>query len=58
MQSRRDQIHSYQFFMHRVVSGLVTREADPRELPFGRLGGAALGSVMVAAPAHGATAAP
>jgi type VII secretion protein EccB len=46
--SRRDQIHSYQFFLHRVVSALVARETDPRELPFGRLGGAALGSVMVA----------
>lgn len=48
MQSRRDQVHSYQFFMHRVVSGLVARESDPAELPFRRLGGAALGSVMLA----------
>lgn len=48
MQSRRDQIHSYQFFMHRVISGLVARESDPAELPFRRLGGAALGGVMVA----------
>src|SRR5688572_19605649 len=48
MQSRRDQIHSYQFFLHRVISGLVAREADPAELPFRRLGGAALGSVMIA----------
>lgn len=49
MQSRRDQIHSYQFFLHRVVSGLIARNGDPAELPFRRLGGAALGSVMVAA---------
>ena len=48
MQSRRDQVHSYQFFMHRVISGLVARESDPAELPFRRLGGAALGSVMIA----------
>lgn len=48
MQSRRDQVHSYQFFLHRVVSALVARESDPAELPFRRLGGAALGSVMVA----------
>lgn len=49
MQSRRDQIHSYQFFLHRVISGLIARQADPAELPFRRLGGAALGSFMVAA---------
>jgi type VII secretion protein EccB len=48
MQTRRDQVHSYQFFLHRVVSGLVARESDPAELPFRRLGGAALGSVMLA----------
>jgi type VII secretion protein EccB len=48
MQSRRDQVHSYQFFMHRVISALVARESDPAEFPFRRLGGAALGSVMVA----------
>ncbi len=48
MQSKREQVHSYQFFMHRVISGLVARESDPAELPFRRLGGAALGSVMVA----------
>jgi type VII secretion protein EccB len=48
VQTRRDQVHSYQFFLHRVVSGLVARESDPAELPFRRLGGAALGSVMLA----------
>jgi type VII secretion protein EccB len=51
VQSRRDQVHSYQFFLHRVVSGLVARESDPAELPFRRLGGAALGSFMVAVAA-------
>jgi type VII secretion protein EccB len=47
VQSRRDQVHSYQFFLHRVISGLVARESDPAELPFRRLGGATLASVMV-----------
>lgn len=48
MQSRTDQVHSYQFFLQRVVSALVTRESDPADLPFRRLGWAGLGSVMVA----------
>lgn len=48
MQSRTDQVHSYQFFLQRVVSGLVARESDPAELPFRRLGWAGIGSVMVA----------
>lgn len=48
MQSRTDQVHSYQFFLQRVVSGLVARESDPAELPFRRLGWSAFGSIMVA----------
>lgn len=48
MQSRTDQVHSYEFFLQRVVSGLVARESDPAELPFRRLGWAGFGSVMVA----------
>jgi type VII secretion protein EccB len=48
MQSRTDQVHSYQFFLQRVVSGLVARESDPAELPFRRLGWSAFGSFMVA----------
>jgi type VII secretion protein EccB len=47
MQSRTDQVHSYQFFLQRVVSGLVARESDPAELPFRRLGWSAFGSIMV-----------
>lgn len=47
MQSRTDQVHSYQFFLHRVISGLVARESDPAELPFRRLGWSAFGSIMV-----------
>ncbi|HEY8473816.1 MAG TPA: type VII secretion protein EccB [Natronosporangium sp.] len=48
MQSRTDQVHSYEFFLQRVVSGLVARESDPAELPFRRLGWSGFGSVMVA----------
>jgi type VII secretion protein EccB len=48
MQSRTDQVHSYQFFLQRVISGLVARESDPAELPFRRLGWSAFGSFMVA----------
>lgn len=47
MQSRTDQVHSYQFFLHRVISGLVAKESDPAELPFRRLGWSAFGSIMV-----------
>jgi ESX secretion system ATPase EccB len=48
MQSRTDQVHSYEFFLQRVVSGLVARESDPAELPFRRLGWSGFGSVMIA----------
>ncbi|MPZ27568.1 MAG: type VII secretion protein EccB [Micromonosporaceae bacterium] len=48
MQSRTDQVHSYQFFLQRVVSGLVARESDPAELPFRRLGWSAFGGFMIA----------
>jgi type VII secretion protein EccB len=48
MQSRTDQVHSYQFFLQRVVSGLVTKESDPADLPFRRLGWSGFGSVMLA----------
>lgn len=48
MQSRTDQVHSYQFFLQRVVSGLVARESDPAELPFRRLGWSAFAGFMVA----------
>jgi type VII secretion protein EccB len=47
MQSRSDQVHSYEFFLQRVVSGLVARESDPAELPFRRLGWSGFGSIMV-----------
>ena len=48
MPSRRDQIQSYQFFMQRVISAFVTRDPDPAMTPFRRLGGAGVGSFMIA----------
>jgi type VII secretion protein EccB len=48
MPSRRDQIQSYQFFVQRVISAFVAREPDPAQSPFRRLGGAGVGSIMIA----------
>jgi type VII secretion protein EccB len=48
MPTRRDQIQSWQFHMQRVISAFVTRDPDPAETPFRRLGGAGLGGVMAA----------
>lgn len=48
MPSRRDQVHSYQFFVQRMTSALVARDPDPEAAPFRRLGGAGLGGIMVA----------
>ena len=48
MASRRDQLHSYQFMVQRVVSALVFRKTDPDQSPFRRAGGAVFASVMVA----------
>ncbi|MEN3308214.1 MAG: hypothetical protein V7603_4416, partial [Micromonosporaceae bacterium] len=36
MASRRDQLQSYQFLIHRVISALVMRETDPAESPLRR----------------------
>jgi type VII secretion protein EccB len=49
MQSRTDQVHAYQFFLQRMTSGLVAREADPADVPFRRLGWAGFASFMLAA---------
>lgn len=49
MATRRDQFQSYQFMVRRVVSALVLRETDPVQSPLRRMGGAAFGSVMLAA---------
>jgi len=48
MASRQNQLHSYQFAVQRTVSALVTREPDPAQPPFRRVGGAAFASLMVA----------
>lgn len=48
MASRRDQLHSYQFMVQRVVSALVFRKTDPDQSPFRRAGGAVFASIMVA----------
>lgn len=48
MPSRRDQLHSYQFMVQRVVSALVLRETDPPQSPFRRVAGATMASVLVA----------
>ncbi|WFE25956.1 type VII secretion protein EccB [Solwaraspora sp. WMMD791] len=54
MPSRRDQVQSYQFFVQRMTSALVARDPDPVAAPFGRLGAAGLGGIMVAVLCLGA----
>ncbi|QSB15311.1 type VII secretion protein EccB [Natronosporangium hydrolyticum] len=49
MASRRDQLHSYQFMMQRVVSSVMVHETDPEQHPLRRGVGAAFAGVMVAA---------
>ncbi|MFC7549082.1 type VII secretion protein EccB [Plantactinospora sp. GCM10030261] len=56
MPSRRDQLHSYQYLVQRVVAALVLRETDPARSPFRRAAGAALASVLVAGIALGGMA--
>ena len=48
MASRRDQLHSYQFMIQRVVAALVMRETDPAQSPFRRAAGAIFAGFMVA----------
>ncbi|MGH3729312.1 MAG: type VII secretion protein EccB [Micromonosporaceae bacterium] len=48
MATRRDQLHSYQFMIQRVVAALVMRETDPAQSPFRRAAGAIFAGVMVA----------
>ncbi|MGH3664184.1 MAG: type VII secretion protein EccB, partial [Micromonosporaceae bacterium] len=47
MASRRDQLHSYQFMIQRVVAALVMRETDPAQSPFRRAAGAIFAGIMV-----------
>lgn len=49
MATRRDQLHSYQFMIQRVVAALVMRETDPAQSPFRRAAGAIFAGFMVAA---------
>jgi type VII secretion protein EccB len=46
--SRRDQLQSYQFLIHRVISALVMRETDPAESPLRRGVGAVFAGFMIA----------
>jgi ESX secretion system ATPase EccB len=47
MASRRDQLQSYRFLVHRVISALVMRETDPAESPLRRGVGAMFAGLMV-----------
>jgi type VII secretion protein EccB len=47
MASRRDQLHSYQFLVQRVISAFVMREADPPQSPLRRGVGAVFAGIMV-----------
>ncbi|HET6294633.1 MAG TPA: type VII secretion protein EccB [Kribbella sp.] len=47
MATRKDQLQSHQFSVQRMVSALVTREADPEQPPFKRPLAAAFGSVAI-----------
>jgi type VII secretion protein EccB len=46
--SRKDQLHSYQFLLQRVVSALIMRETDPAQTPLRRGIGAVFVGVMLA----------
>lgn len=48
MQSRRDQVQSYQFLIQRVISAFVMRETDPLTPPFRRFVIAGFASFIVA----------
>jgi type VII secretion protein EccB len=48
MASRKDQLHSYQFLLQRVVSALIMRETDPAQAPLRRGVGAVFVGVMIA----------
>ncbi len=56
MASRQDQMHSYQYTIHRVVSAVIMGETDPAQSPFRRAAGATMAGVLVAALALAAVA--
>jgi type VII secretion protein EccB len=45
--SRKDQLHSYQFLLQRVISALVMRETDPAQAPLRRGTGAVFTGIMI-----------
>ena len=47
MASRRDQLHSYQFSVQRLVSALVMRDPYAEASPFRRVSGSAFGGIMI-----------
>lgn len=47
MPSRKDQLHSYQFLMQRVVSSVMVHETDPEQAPLRRGVGAVFVGVML-----------
>jgi len=47
MASRRDQLHSYQFLMQRVISSIMLHETDPEQTPLRRGVGAVFAGVMI-----------
>lgn len=47
MATRKDQLHSYQFMMQRVISSVMVRETDPEQTPLRRGVGAVFGGVML-----------
>ncbi len=47
MASRRDQLHSYQFSVQRLVSALVMRDPYAEASPFRRVAGSAFGGIMI-----------
>lgn len=48
MASRRDQLHSYQFLLQRVVSSIMVHETDPEQAPLRRGVGAIFAGAMIA----------
>jgi type VII secretion protein EccB len=47
MATRKDQLHSYQFMMQRVISSVMLRETDPEQTPLRKGVGAVFGGVML-----------
>ena len=48
MAGKRDQLQAHRFLVQRVITALVTQEADPEHAPLRRLSRAAAGSIVLA----------